>query len=290
MKYIITGSSGLIGSKLKERLDKDNECIMEIDNRKGSNVLNINSIRLTPSTQSTDIFFHLAAACKINECIQYPELAHINNCNGVFEALEFCRMNNIKKFVYMSSSRVLSPEENPYTASKKYGEALCEAYKQCYGVDYIIIRPSTVYDECHDLTTRLITKWVINALSNKPLYIYGDENKTLDFTHVDDFVDGIFCLLNNWDKAKNTSYDICGDDCRKLVDVADLIRKEIDKYKPENKFFEVILEEPERAQPQNVKIDITKIKSFGYSPKIKIEEGIDRLIKFYKTEGKKWLS
>jgi len=284
MNYIISGSAGLIGSKLKERLDKDHKCVMEIDMRLGSNVLSLNSIRLTPETQHTDVFFHLAAHCKINEGTLNPELPHINNCQGTFQCLEFCRKNNIKKFVYMSSSRVLSPEENPYTASKKYGEALCEAYRQCYGIEYLVIRPSTVYGEHHDLTTRLITKWVINAMKGDPLEIYGDKEKTLDFTHVDDFVDGIECLLDNWDKSKNDSYDICGDDCRKLTDVAMLIADRVEGE------FCVLMKEPEIAQPQQVKVDISKIKKFGYEPKIKIEEGLDRLIKFYKNEGQKWIS
>jgi len=284
MNFIITGSAGLIGSKLKEKLDKDNKCVMEIDMRLGSNVLSLDSIRLTQKTQHTDIFFHLAAHCKINEGTLNPELPHINNCQGTFQALEFCRKNDIKKFVYMSSSRVLSPEENPYTASKKYGEALCEAYKQCYGIDYLIIRPSTVYGEHHDLTTRLITKWVINAMKGEPLEIYGDKEKTLDFTHVDDFVDGVMCLLVAWDRSKNDSYDISGDDYRKLVDVSMLIADRV-----EGKFC-VLMKEPELAQPQDVKIDISKVKGFGYEPKIKLEEGLDRLIKFYKTEGQKWLN
>jgi len=284
MNFIMSGSAGLIGSKLKERLDKKNKCIMEIDMRKGSNVLSLDSIRLTQKTQHTDIFFHLAAHCKINEGTLNPELPHINNCQGTFQALEFCRKNNIKKFVYMSSSRVLSKEMNPYTASKMYGEWLCEAYKQCYNIEYLVIRPSTVYGEHHDLTTRLITKWVINAMTGKPLEIYGDKEKTLDFTHVDDFVDGITCLLDNWDRSKNDSYDICGDDCRKLTDVSMLIADRVEGE------FCVLMKEPELAQPQQVKVDISKIKKFGYEPKIKIEEGIDRLIEFYKTEGQKWIN
>ncbi len=283
MRYIISGSCGLIGEKLKEKLDKDNQCIMEIDMRKGSNVLNLDSIKLTPSTQHTDIFFHLAAHCKIGEGIKHPELPHLNNAQGVYQALEFCRKNNIKKFVYMSTSRLLSEEKNPYTASKKYGEELCEAYRQCYGIDYLIIRPSTVYGEHHDLTTRLLTKWVINALTDKPLILYGDEKKTLDFTHVDDFVDGIEILINGWDYVNGRAYDICGNDCRELVDVAYIIGKETGKD------YDLEFREPEIAQPQNVKIDISSMRALGYKPKIKLEEGIKRLVKFYKGEGKKWV-
>jgi len=284
MNYIISGSKGLIGSKLKETLDKKHKCILEIDQRLGSNILSLDSYQLTPSTQQTDIFFHLGAFCKINETIKTPRLSHYNNANGTFEALEFCRKNNIKKFVYMSSSRVLSKERNPYVASKLYGEELCKAYKDCYGIDYIIIRPSTVYGEHHDLTTRLITKWIINALSGKPLLLFGDRNKTLDFTHVDDFVDGIECLLLNWEESKNSSYDICGDDQRKLVDVAEIIGEKA------GVLYELQFENPEPAQPQDVKVDISDIQKFGYNPKIKIEEGVERLIKFYKGEGKIWIN
>jgi len=280
MRFAISGGEGLIGSSLKKRLlERGDECNLEIDIRKGSNILNINSFGINMKTQPIDIFFHLSAYCKINECIKNPELANENNSNGTFQALEFCRKNNIKKFVYMSSSRILSPEKNPYTASKIYGEELCKGYNNSFNLEYLIIRPSTVYGNHHDLTTRLITNWTINALTGKDLVIYGDKNKTLDFTHVDDFVDGIEILLNNWGKAKNKSFDICGDDCRKLSDVAKYIFHK-----------EPIYKEPEVAQPQQVKIDITKMRELGYSPKIKLEQGVERLIKFYETEGKEWLN
>ena len=278
MKYIISGSQGLIGKALKKELDKKHKCVLQIDHRLGGDILHLDSIKLTPETQKTDIFFHLAAHCKINEGTMNPELPFLNNANGAFRALEFCRKNGIKKFVYYSSSRVLSPEVNPYTASKKYGEHLCEAYKQCYGIDYIIIRPSTVYGEGHDLTTRLITKWAIESLMDRPLRIFGDENKTLDFTHVDDFVKGVMLLIKNWDKAKNEAYDISGNDVHKLIDVADMFGD-----------VTVVFEKPEIAQPQQVKIDISKMKALGFKPKIKLKEGVVRLIEFYKKEGKEWL-
>jgi nucleoside-diphosphate-sugar epimerase len=295
MRYIISGSKGLIGERLKLRLDNEgNQCIMEIDQRLGSNLLSLPSYQLTQETQYADIFFHLGAYTKINETVKNPALSHLNNACGTYEALEFCRRNGIKKFVYMSSSRTLSREENPYTASKKYGEHLCEAYKQCYGIDYLIIRPSTVYGAHHDLTTRLITTWVINALKNKSLVLYGDpRTKTLDFTYVEDFVDGIMCLLRNWDRAKNDWYDICGDDCRKLIDVARIISEVIYKkcFKEFDLPFAIKMEikKSEIAQPQQVKIDISKLKKFGYNPKVKIEEGVEKLVDFYLNEGRKWV-
>jgi nucleoside-diphosphate-sugar epimerase len=284
INFAITGGEGLIGTTLKKRLeDKGDKCNLEIDLRKGSNILNINDMDYNIETQPIDIFYHLGASCRIAKCIENPRLSHMNNATGTFEVLEFCRKNNIKKIVYTSSSRTISPEENPYTASKKYAEHLLEAYKQCYGLEYLIVRPSTVYGEHHDKTTRLITKWIINALKNKPLILYGNENKTLDFTHVDDFVDGVELLVDNWDKTKNQAYDICGDDQRKLVDVYNEIIKQTDSKS------ELIFRDAEVAQPQDVKIDISKLRQYGYEPKIKIEEGIKRLIDFYKGEGRRWI-
>lgn len=283
--FAITGGEGLIGSKLKEKLEKKgHKCNLEIDLRKGSNILNINDYGHNIETQPIDIFYHLGAFCKIHDCIENPRLSNYNNAQGTFQALEFCRLNNIKKFVYFSSSRVLSKERNPYVASKIYGEELCKAYYECYGIDYLIVRPSTVYGEHHDLTTRLITKWVINVLKGEPIKIYGDRKKTLDFTHVEDFVDGIELLIKQWENTKNQSYDICGNDHRKLIDVARLLEK-LSKRK-----VKIIWRPAQIAQPQDVKIDISKLEHLGYVPKIKLEMGLKRLIKFYKTEGKKWIS
>lgn len=282
MNFIITGHCGLIGTALKERLEQQgNRCILKMDLRDGDDICY--DLPLPSLKYEADILFHLSANCKINKCIENPEWA-FENVIGIHKVLEFCRKNNIKKIITFSSSRVLSKERNPYTAAKIYMEELCKGYSASYGIKYLIIRPSTVYGgEHHDLTMRLITKWIINALINKPLYIYGDKEKTLDFTHVDDFVDGIIILLDNWDKAKNDSYSICGNDCRRLVDVYEEIIRQTESKS------ELVFKSPEIAQPQQIKISIENIKKYGYSPKIKLEDGIKRLISFYQNEGKKWL-
>jgi len=278
MNFIMTGTRGLIGENLKQRLDKNHNCIMEVDLRKGSNILNLDGVKLNPETQKTDILFHTAAHCKINEGTENPSLPHINNADGIHQVLEFVRKNKIPKIVNFSSSRVLSKERNPYVASKIYGEELTKAYSDCYGLEFISVRPSTVYGPHKDITSRLITTWVQNAIKNKDLEIFGDKNKTLDFTYVSDFVDGIELLINNWDKAKNQSYNISGEEEVNLTDLAYMIKDET------NSKSRIVYKEPEIAQPQNVSVDISGIKEFGFKPKIKIEEGVKKLIKFYRGE------
>lgn len=271
MRFIITGQKGLIGEHLKKELDKEHECVLAIDKRYGEHLSDLDKYDI-----KADIFFHLASFCKINEGTKNPDRIFEDNVAGVSNALEYCRTNGIKKFVFFSSSRVLAREENPYTSSKKYGERLCEAYRQCYGIEYLIVRPSTIYGEHDDLTGRLITNWIQQAIKGETLEIYGNEYKTLDFTYISDFNDGIKILLDNWGMTKNKAFDISGEEEVKLVDLAAIIGDEL------NKVIKYEFTLPEIAQPQRISIDISQMKAFGYEPKIKLKEGVKRMCAYYK--------
>ena len=272
MKIGITGEKGLIGSFLKQRLEKEgNEIVLTCDLRDGKNILDLKNYT---STEKIDAMYHLAAHCKINQSISNPEYTHLVNSEGTFAVIEFCRKNNIPKVVNFSSSRVLSSERNPYTASKLYGEELCKGYRDSYGLEYLIIRPSTVYGPMWDETKRLMHLFCVNALEDKPLEIYGNpKTKTLDFTYVDDFVDAIILATNNeWNKE----YNISGGKEYNIYSLAEqIIRKTESKSK-------IIVKQPEIAQPQEVSVDISAIEKFGFIPKISLEEGVDRTLDFYK--------
>ena len=272
MKIGITGEKGLIGSFLKQRLEKEgNEIVLTCDLRDGKNILDLKNYT---STEKIDAMYHLAAHCKINQSISNPEYTHLVNSEGTFAVIEFCRKNNIPKVVNFSSSRVLSSERNPYTASKLYGEELCKGYKDSYGLEYLIIRPSTVYGPMWDETKRLMHLFCVNALEDKPLEIYGNpKTKTLDFTYVDDFVDAIILATNNeWNKE----YNISGGKEYNIYSLAEqIIRKTESKSK-------IIVKQPEIAQPQEVSVDISAIEKLGFIPKISLEEGVDRTLDFYK--------
>lgn len=265
----MTGHRGLIGNSLLDRLEKrgDKPAFL-IDKREGNDVLDISSYKLD---DRVDTFFHLAAFCKINKTIENPELA-FDNVKAISEVMEYCRENGIPKIVFTSSSRILEEEKNPYTASKIYGEELVKAYSQCYGIDYVIIRPSTVYGPFNDLTQRLVDIFILNALQGKELKIFGNENKTLDFTYIDDFIDGFLIAM----EQKNKDFEISSGQSTKVSNTADLIIGLAGRgFK---RFYD-----KEIAQPQNVSIDISPIRELGYSPKISIEVGIEKTFKWYKN-------
>lgn len=274
MNIILTGDRGLIGTYLKERLKKEgHKIILGIDKRDGKDIGCLNEIG-DSLYNKVDMFIHAAAFCKINKAILDPSLAHQNSLDA-FEVMEFCRKNKIPKIVYFSSSRVLSREKNPYTASKIYGEELCKAYKQCYDIDYLIIRPSTVYGPVLDRTKRLIHVFISNALLGKDLEIYGDSGKkTLDFTYIDDFIEALMLGINNKEWCKE--YNISGEEEFNVFELAKFIVSET------NSKSKIMVHDAETAQPQNVRLDISEIKKLGYSPKIPLKQGVKKTIEKYK--------
>jgi UDP-glucose 4-epimerase len=265
----MTGHKGLIGSFLLKRLEeRGDKAVLLVDLRDDKNVLDIDKIKLT---QKVDVFIHLASFCKINRSIEEPALVFENNSRVLEKVMEFCKDNKIPKVVFTSSSRILSPEKNPYTATKIYGEELVKAYSQCYDLDYVIIRPSTVYGPFNDETKRLMDVFILNALNNQELKIFGDESKSLDFTYIDDFLDGFLIAM----EQKNQDFDISSGASIKVSDVADFIISLVGSG--QKNFYD-----SEIAQPQEVELDISKLKQLGYMPKIGIKEGTKRTFEWYK--------
>ncbi len=267
VNFIITGGAGLIGSNLLQRLiGSKHKLILSLDIRNDWENGDIRNISKRKIKEPVDILYHLAAFCKINETIQCPSQAFEHNVKGTYEVLQFCRKYKIPKIVFTSSTRVLYSERNPYTASKKYGEELIKSYSSTYGIDYSIIRPSTVYGPFHDRTNRLIHLWITAAFKDQELKIFGDKNKTLDFTYVDDFIDAFLKASED----TNVTYNVGSGREVLLKDVAayiiDVVGKGRIAYYP-----------PEKLQPQNVVIDT------DFSCSTSIYDGLDKTIEFYRN-------
>ena len=266
MNYVLTGHRGLIGSCLLRRLkDAGHTPVSLVDvrgNRVGNDSKDIRDMKHWDlGDKKVDVVFHLASFCKINRCIAQPELAFEHNSHGTHSVMEFCRRNNVPKVIFTSSTRVLYPEKNPYTASKIYGEELVKSY----GIDYTIVRPSTVYGPYMDATRRLMQIWIEAALKDEELKIFGDENKTLDFTYVEDFV----VALSQASEHSNSEFNVGSGRETKLVDVANIIIDTVGSGR-------VAFYPAEELQPQNVCVDT------DFPCNTSLEYGIKQNIDFLK--------
>ncbi|MBI2523853.1 GDP-mannose 4,6-dehydratase, partial [Candidatus Peregrinibacteria bacterium] len=164
----------------------------------------------------------------------------------------------------------------PYTASKIAGEALIQAYTRCYGLDHVIFRFSNVYG-MYDDSERVIPLFIRRAQKNDPLVVYG-KDKCLDFTYIDDTVDGILRTIDRFADVKNDTYNIANGKGTTIVELAETVRKLTGSAS------KVHCQESRTGEVTRFTADITKAKEkLGYAPKTSFEEGIRKTVEWYKT-------
>ncbi|MDP3135845.1 MAG: NAD(P)-dependent oxidoreductase [Burkholderiaceae bacterium] len=220
MRIFITGASGQIGTNLALRCLKEGHQVFGVDRRPNSwttafDVIPFDLAHAQPASAldeavrrhgRPDVVVHLAAHAKVHLLTREPHLA-LENITMVQQALEYCRRHRLpivfasSREVYGSARRPLTHEDHaglndvasPYAASKMAGEALVRSYGACYGLPWLIFRLSNVYGRYdNDLARmeRVIPLFTRQLQQGQPLTIYGAD-KVLDFTYVDDCVDGL---------------------------------------------------------------------------------------------------
>lgn len=220
MRILITGSSGQIGTNLGLHLQNQGHYVFGVDKRPNTWTRDIETLLQDLShpyrefkkgigveyPDNLDAVIHFANHAKVHELVVNPHRA-LENITMTFNALEFCRQNDIpiifssSREVYGDIHRYITEEsyadfaftESPYSASKISGEALIYSYAQCYGLRYLVFRFSNVYgrfDNDLERMERVIPLFIRRISQGQPITIYG-EDKLLDFTHVDDCVAGV---------------------------------------------------------------------------------------------------
>ena len=156
----------------------------------------------------TDLVVHLAAHAKVHQLVAQPHRA-LENTMMTFNVLEYCRQRKLP-LVFSSTREVYGDvhrfegyseatadfafTESPYSASKIASEAFIYAYARCYGLKYLAFRFSNVYGRYDNDLHRMsrVLPLFIHAMSrDEPITVYGGADKVLDFTYIDDCVDGI---------------------------------------------------------------------------------------------------
>lgn len=227
-KVFITGTKGLIAGKLLEHY--------------GEKAIGFDKGDIFPENgKEIEMIIHCASDCVIREVIKNPQLM-MNNIDITYKVMEFARINNIKKVVLFSSSRTRHKEKNPYTVSKQFLENMAEGYKQCYGIDYIIIQPETVWGR-NELNRRAINTWIDAVISEKEVIIFGDKEKELPPITAKEFIELLLPLINNFEENKGKTISISGQP-RKVINILVEIEKVVGKK------ANIVFKPAETAQPQ----------------------------------------
>ena len=311
MKAIVTGAAGFIGSHLCERLLKDGWTVVGVDNfddfydpqvKRGNikDCLRNEQFKLVEADirdsaamnkvagEGADVVVHLAAKTGVRPSIAQPAIYADVNINGTVTLLEAAQKNNIKKFVFASSSSVygnnrkvpFSEDDNvdfpisPYAATKKAGELICHTYHHLTGIAMTCLRFFTVYGprQRPDLAIHKFARLIEDG---KPIPVYGDGSMMRDFTYVDDIINGTVGAIN-----KCSGYNIYTLGESRPITVNALIG-EIEKALGKKAVIEQLPLQP--GDVERTYADVTKARrDLGYNPNTEISDGLKRFVEWFR--------
>jgi dTDP-glucose 4,6-dehydratase len=258
--------------------------------------------------------FHFAAESHVDRSILHAEDFVQTNVIGTFTLLEAARVywselsddkKKIFRFLHVSTDEVfgsLGPEgwfteetpyapNSPYSASKASSDHFVRAYHHTYGLPTVITNCSNNYGP-YQFPEKMIPLMILNALSGKPLPVYGDGSNIRDWLYVEDHCKAVKLAFekgvpgevyviggNNEQKNLNVVSEICSvlDDIAPPVEVPQLKEQGLKSYKELVRF---VTDRP--GHDQRYAIDPAKIKrELGWQPEVGFEAGLRRTIEWY---------
>jgi dTDP-glucose 4,6-dehydratase len=305
---VITGGAGFIGSHLTDRLLSEGHHVCVLDNLVTGNYENIEHQKGHPKFEfihhnvsnhihlpgEIDWVIHFASPASPIDYLQLSiETLKVNSL-GTHNTLGVARAKNAKYFLASTSEVYGDPLVHPqpetywgnvnpigprgvYDESKRFAEALTMAYHHKHGLDSRIVRIFNCYGPRLRFNDgRVVSNFIGQALTNKPLTIYGDGNQTRSFQYVDDLVDGIRRLM---DCDHHEPMNIGNPHEFTVGELAKLVI-EMTGSKSEIVYKSLPVDDPKRRLP-----DIGKAKSLlSWSPKVDLKSGLEKTIAWYKQQ------
>jgi nucleoside-diphosphate-sugar epimerase len=233
------------------------------------------------------VVIHLAAVAHANRSNKDPYSTFDHSLRTLENALDASRVS-VEQFIFFSSSMVYGnfltlevTEESPlnplgiYGALKLSGEKIVIAYNQVFDLPYTIIRPSALYGpRC--VSRRVGQIFIENALNGAKLRIDGDGQERIDFTFIDDLVQGV-CRTIDRPQAINETFNLTYGSSRSIQDLVEIVRQHFPQVDVESVARDKLI-------PFRGTLNIDKAKDLlGYAPSNPIEIGFPKYIDWYKS-------
>lgn len=260
-------------------------------------ICNFDMVKFVMEQFKIDSVLHFAAQSHVDISLKNSLKFTEVNVVGTHVLLESARQCNIKRFIHVSTDEVYGTTDtvsdvnqaleptNPYACSKLAAECTIKAYQKCFKMPIIISRGNNVYGP-HQFLEKVIPKFISRLLKGKKCCIHDDGSSERDFLYVTDVAEAFDLLLHNG--KVNEFYNIGS---TKGVTVLELARKLVSFIKkvPPGKEDEFIEYVPGRIlDDKRYKIDSSRIKQLGWSPKIDIDEGLKKTIEWYQSNPNHW--
>lgn len=286
---LVTGGSGFVGSFLVEELHNQGYKVFVFDTAKPEfekistfirgDIRNLDDVQ--KATDRVDQVFHLAGILGTHETVDDPISTTLTNTIGTLNVLESAKEKK-KRVLYVSKPNVWL---NPYTISKVAAEQYCLMYVKEFGMDVSIVKWFNVYGPRQRVVgyRKAVPYFVMEALKNKSITIYGDGKQTMDLVYASDTAKATILVAN----SKKCVGEIVDIGSGKEVTVNELARN-VKKFSDSKSKLNHIPMRRGETPHTRIKADITKIKKLtGWKPAVDLNSGLKLTIPYYRDLLKK---
>jgi dTDP-glucose 4,6-dehydratase len=308
MRAVITGGTGFLGSHLCDRLIAEGWEVLALDNLITSGESNVSHLvknsrfrveradvtEYIEVAGPVDYVLHFASPASPFDYLKFPiETMRVGSV-GTHNALGLARAKKAKFFLASTSECYGDPEVSPqpedywgrvnpigpravYDEAKRFAEAMTMAYHRYYGVDTHIVRIFNTYGPRMRLNDgRALPNFVHQALTGRPITVYGDGKQTRSFCYVSDLIEGIYRLMLS-DEHEPTN--IGNPEEITILQFAERVREHFEDARP------IIFEPLPQDDPKQRCPDITKAtRILGWEPKVGLKEGLQATMDYFKEQ------
>lgn len=318
--WLVTGAAGFIGSNLVEALLKLNQLVIGFDNFSTGKKSNLDEVKslVTPeqwqrfrfingditdvsacveACAGVDFVLHQAALGSVPRSMVDPVATHAANSTGFLNMLDAARQQNVKRFVYASSSAVYGDhpelpkvEEkigrplSPYAATKWMNEIYADTFVRAYGLQTVGLRYFNVFGPRQDpegAYAAVIPKWIAALLKQQPVQINGDGETSRDFCFIDNVVQANL-LAAVQPGVENQVFNIAVGERTTLNELFQILQKGLRKRDASLTLAQPVYAPFRAGDVRHSLANIDKARRLlGYQPVYRVEEGLALAMDWY---------
>jgi len=310
VRVLITGAAGFIGSHLCERFLAEGHTVIGLDNFLTGSPDNIAHLFGNPNftfykydvtnfiyvAGDLDLILHFACPASPVDYLNHPIHTMKVDSLGTLHTLGLAKEKSARYLLASTSEVYGNPTVHPqpetywgnvnpvgprsvYDEAKRFSEALSMAYHREHGVDVRIARIFNTYGPRMRMNDgRVIPNFVCQALTDRPLTVYGDGSQTRSFCYIDDLVEGIYRLAVE-DGLEGEVFNLGNPEEHRIVDLARLVI-ELTGSRSEILFKERPEDDPDRRRP-----DISKAREIlRWEPRVSVREGLRKTVEWFREK------
>ena len=306
-RALVTGGAGFIGSHLCERLLDDGYDVLCVDNYYSSTKDNITHLLDNPRFEvirhdvtfplyvEVDEIYHLACPASPIHYQRDPVQTTKTAVHGSINMLGLAKRTGAKILTTSTSEVYGDPAVHPqpetywgnvnpigpracYDEGKRAAETLFFDYHRQHGLKIKVARLFNSYGpRMHPHDGRVVSNFVVAALANRPLPVYGEGNQTRSFQYIDDLIEGLLALMKSPDEVTGP-INLGNPGEFTIAELADLVIEQTGSTGG-IEYLPLPQDDPVRRQP-----DITRAKEvLGWEPTIPLAQGLARTIDYFRT-------